>query len=67
MRVTVRDNDVNSALRVLTKKMQREGMFRDFRRVEFYEKPCEKRARQAREAVSREKKRQKKALELMGY
>ena len=30
MQVFVRDNDVNSALRVLKKKMQREGTFREY-------------------------------------
>ena len=33
MQVFVRDNDINSALRVLKKKMQREGTFRDMTEV----------------------------------
>jgi len=32
MEVSVRDNDVNGALRVLKKKMQREGIFREMKR-----------------------------------
>ena len=36
----VRDNNIDQALRVL-KKMQREGMFREMKRVRFYEKPSE--------------------------
>ena len=32
MRVFVRDNDVDQALRALKKKMQREGVFRGMRR-----------------------------------
>ena len=32
MRVFVRDNNVDQALRVLKKKMQREGVFREMKR-----------------------------------
>ena len=67
MRVTVRDNNVNDAIKVLTKKMQREGVLREMQRIRFYEKPSEKRVRRAREAVLRERKRQKKQRELLGF
>ena len=39
MLVFVRDNDVGSALRVLKKKLQREGVFREMKRRRAYEKP----------------------------
>jgi small subunit ribosomal protein S21 len=42
MQVIVRDNNVEQALRVLKKKMQREGVFREMKRASFYEKPSEK-------------------------
>jgi len=42
MQVFVRDNDVNSALRVLKRKMQREGTFREMKRRRAYEKPSER-------------------------
>jgi len=42
MQVFVRDNDINSALRVLKKKMQREGTFREMKRRRAYEKPSER-------------------------
>ena len=45
MYVSVRDNNVDQALRVLKKKMQREGMFREMRNRRAYEKPSEKKAR----------------------
>jgi len=32
LQVSVRDNNVDQALRVMKKKMQREGMFREMRR-----------------------------------
>ena len=37
MQVFVRDNGVNGALRVLKKRMQREGTFREMKRRRAYE------------------------------
>jgi small subunit ribosomal protein S21 len=51
MQVFVRDNDVNAALRVLKKKMQREGTFRDMKRQRAYEKPSARRVREKTEAI----------------
>ena len=56
MQVLVRDNNIEQALRVLKKKMQREGVFREMRRGSFYEKPSEKVARQKSEAIRRARK-----------
>jgi ribosomal protein S21 len=38
-RSSVRDNNVDQALRALKRKMQREGVFREMKRRRFYEKP----------------------------
>ena len=66
MQVFVRDNDVNSALRVLKKKMQREGTFREMKRRRSYEKPSERRAREKAAAKpaapARRKSRKAEAL-----
>jgi small subunit ribosomal protein S21 len=51
MQVLVRDNNVEQALRVLKKKLQREGVFREMKRASFYEKPSEKAAREKSEAI----------------
>jgi small subunit ribosomal protein S21 len=40
--VSVRDNDVDQALRALKKKMQREGIFREMKMRRSYEKPSER-------------------------
>ena len=56
MLVLVRDNNVEQALRVLKKKMQREGLFREMRRASFYEKPSEKATREKSEAIRRARK-----------
>lgn len=37
--VNVRDNNVDQALKVLKKKMQREGIFREMKLRRHYEKP----------------------------
>jgi small subunit ribosomal protein S21 len=67
MQVFVRDNDVNSALRVLKKKMQREGTFREMKLRRADEKPSERRAREKAEAVRRYRKLMRKRLEREGY
>ena len=60
VQVTVRDNNVDQALRVLKKKMQREGIFREMKLRRFYEKPCQRRAREDAEALSRFRKAERK-------
>jgi small subunit ribosomal protein S21 len=56
MQVIVRDNNIEQALRVLKKKMQREGVFREMRRRRSYEKPSEEAARKKSEAIRRKRK-----------
>ena len=46
LRVFVRDNNVDQALRVLKKKLQREGVFREMKRRKAYEKPSERKTRE---------------------
>jgi len=67
LQVLVRDNDVGQALRVLKKKLQREGVFREMKRRRSYEKPSERRAREKSEAVRRQRKTLRKRLEREGY
>jgi small subunit ribosomal protein S21 len=66
MQVVVRDNNVDQALKVLKKKMQREGVFREIKRKKFYEKPSEKRAREKGEAVRRSRKLARKLAQREG-
>ena len=67
MQVFVRDNDINSALRVLKRKMQREGLFRELRRRRAYEKPSERRARERAEGGRRRRKALTKRMLREGY
>src|SRR6202035_5598419 len=48
MQVLVRDNNVDQALKVLKRKMQREGVFREMKLRGHYEKPSEPPRPQAR-------------------
>ena len=66
MQVIVRDNNVDQALRVLKKKMQREGVFREMKARRSYEKPSEKRAREKAEAVRRSRKMARKLAQREG-
>jgi small subunit ribosomal protein S21 len=67
MQVFVRDNDINAALRVLKKKMQREGTFREMKLRRSYEKPSERRKRERAEGMRRYRKMMRKRLEREGY
>ena len=67
MHVTVRDNNVDQALKVLKKKMQREGVFREMKLRRSYEKPSEKKGREKAEAVRRARKLERKRLEREGF
>ena len=60
MEVSVRDNNVEQAIRVLKKKMQREGVFREVKLRNSYEKPSEKKAREKSEAIRRARKLSRK-------
>jgi|TARA_B100001063_G_C16744280_1_gene546574 small subunit ribosomal protein S21 len=62
LQVTVRDNNVDQALKALKKKMQREGIFREMKLRNHYEKPSEKRAREKAEAIRRGRKLARKKL-----
>jgi small subunit ribosomal protein S21 len=53
VQVFVRDNNIEQALRVLKKKMQREGLFREMRRARFYEKPSVRAAKEKADAIRR--------------
>ena len=61
MYVSVRDNNVDQALRILKKKMQREGVFREMKT------PSEKKARELAESTRRVRKLMRKRLEREGY
>jgi small subunit ribosomal protein S21 len=66
VQVLVRDNNVDQALKVLKKKMQREGIFREMKLRGHYEKPSERRVREKAEAIRRARKLARKKLQREG-
>ncbi len=66
MQVIVRDNNVEQALRVLKKKMQREGLFREMKERRAYEKPSERRVRERDQAIARQRKAARKRMQREG-
>ncbi len=66
VQVVVRDNNVDQALRALKKKLQREGVFREMKLRNYYEKPSEKRARQKAETIRRARKLARKRAQREG-
>ena len=51
--VLVRNNNVEKALRVLKKKLQKDGLFRELRLRQHYEKPSDKKMRKHKESLRR--------------
>ena len=54
--VTVKDNNIEQALRSMKKKLQREGLFKEMKLRKHYEKPSLKRAREKEENIRRSRK-----------
>src|SRR6202008_1007302 len=66
LQVLVPGNKVAQTLKALQKKRQREGLFREMKLRNHYEKPSEKRAREKAEAIRRARKLQRKKLQREG-
>ena len=67
VQVTVIGNDVAQSLKILKKKMQREGIFREMKLRRCHEKNSEKKARRQAVAVSRASKHLRKRLDTEGF
>ena len=59
IKIEVRDNNVDQALRILKRKLQREGFFKILKIKSAYEKPSEKKKREKSENIKRSKKIQR--------
>ncbi len=67
MRVTVRNNNVDKAMRVLKNKLQQEGFFNELREREYYMTRGEKRRKAKAAAIRRTKKSLEKRYRELGY
>ena len=65
--IIIRNNDVEQGLRVLKKKLQREGIYKELKRRKHYEKPSEIRVRKENEAVRRHRKLERKRRDRDGF
>tara|TARA_B100001996_G_C18409732_1_gene496395 strand:+ start:460 stop:666 length:207 start_codon:yes stop_codon:yes gene_type:complete len=65
--VVVNNNNVEKALRVLKKKLQKEGVLKDIKSKQYFEKPSAKRARKKAEGIKRYRRAEKKRMERLGY
>ena len=62
IKIEVKDNNIEQALRALKKKLQREGVFREMKLKQHFEKPSVKKAREKAEAVRRARKLARKKM-----
>ena len=71
IKIEVKDNNVDQALRILKRKLQREGFFKILKIKSNYEKPSERKKREKSENIRRSKKIQRMRnnfwLELLIY
>ena len=67
IKVQVRQGNLEQAMRVLKKKVQREGIIKDYRAKSVYEKPSERKRRKRKEGIANYKKKQKKLKAQRGY
>ena len=67
MRVDVRNNNVDQALRILKKKLQLDGFFNELREREHFVSRGEKRRHAKAAGIRRCKKAQKKRKEELGF
>lgn len=66
MLISVRNNNVDQALRVLKKKLQTEGVLREMKLKQQFEKPSARKAREKAEAIRRQRKLARKKAEREG-
>ena len=59
IKIDVKDNNVEQAIRILKRKLQKEGFFRIIKMKSNYEKPSEKKKRIRLENIKRLKKFQR--------
>lgn len=67
LKIEVKNNNVEKAMRILKKKLLKEGVMRLYKMKQTYEKPSEKRVRKSKEMRANFLKRQKMLRDIRGY
>jgi small subunit ribosomal protein S21 len=65
--VMVRNGDVNGAMRVLKKRLMRDGFFQELRERTYYESRGTKRRKEKAAATRRYKRNMQKRMDELGY
>ena len=65
--VTVKNGNVDRAMRTLKKKLQKEGLLKELKQRQFFEKPSAKKARKKAEGIKRYQRNLNKKMERLGY
>ena len=65
--VTVRNGNLEQAMRVLKRKVQKEGIVKELKMRQYFEKPSEKKRRKKKENIANVRKRMKKLARIRGY
>ena len=67
MQVVVKNGNVERAMRTLKKKLQKEGLLKELKQKQYFEKPSAKRKRKKAEGIKRYQRNLKKIMERLGY
>ena len=67
MQVLVKNGNVERAMRTLKKKLQKEGLLKELKQKQYFEKPSAKRARKKAEGIKRHQRNERKKIEQRGY
>ena len=63
----VKNGNVERAMRTLKKKLQKEGLLKELKQKQYFEKPSAKRKRKKAEGIKRYQRNLKKKMERVGY
>jgi small subunit ribosomal protein S21 len=65
--IQVRNGNLEQAMRVLKKKVQKDGQLKILKAKQYYEKPSEIKRRKKKEGIANFKKQQKKLKQQRGF
>jgi|TARA_Y100000996_G_scaffold388442_1_gene348026 small subunit ribosomal protein S21 len=65
--IEVRRGNLEQAMRVLKRKVQKEGIVKELKMRQYFEKPSEKKRRKKKENIANVRKRMKKLARIRGY
>ena len=65
--VTVRNGNLEQAMRVLKRKVQKEGIVRELKERQYYTKPSEKKREAKKQGIKNTLKRMKKLERIRGF